>query len=188
MNRQYVNNIFHLWRHVTLHRRRVRALGGEYLGFRYLKLRDFVLFHLLLWSHDLEKYLFLPWLYKYYGGGGDRIAARQLYDKMNKVGKWIQKIIIAPFAWKSHNLKTFHTIEHAVDVADRHCDPVALEEFALDKQRPVHIWLELKHIEPCDWAIRNYYKILSPSFFFNQQDYHDGLSARVAERKRNEGK
>lgn len=139
MSNQFVNNLLDLKRHVSLHRRRVFALGWR---LRPLVNNPTVLFLVLL-VHDLEKYLFLPWLWKYYGvkGKNHKTDARKLYTRMNKVGYHIRNITMLPFFWNKENITQAIIIEHIADVVDRNTDPVAMEEFCLTIQKPMSLFL-----------------------------------------------
>lgn len=136
-HRQFVMNVWDFRRHVTLHRRRVLKLGWQ---LRSMTKSPLVLFLVLL-VHDLEKYLFLPWLWAYYGGKGWRTGARRLYTRMNKFGQFIQDAVLLPFFWNKEAIADAVRIEHIADVVDRNTDPVAMEEFCLKVQRPMSDFL-----------------------------------------------
>ena len=123
-----VTGYFTLAKRISKHRRRVARLAAllEFPGRTELS-------SVVRW-HDIEKYLFLPWLWKYYAGKGDRTAARKLYDRMNAVGKWLLLRVTAP---SSRALR----IERIVDVVDRYCDPETLVEFGNLTQRPLEDFL-----------------------------------------------
>lgn len=115
----YVNNIWDLAKHVAHHRARVYRLG--------ITLDGSLLSRVVLRVHDLEKYLFLPWLWKYYGGKGDRRIAKRLYTRMNTVGRAILWVATLPFSGAS--IAEAQKSEKIADIVDRQCDPVAVEEF-----------------------------------------------------------
>jgi hypothetical protein len=96
--------------------------------------------------HDLEKYPFLPWLWKYYGGKGYRAGARKLYTRMNRFGQFIQDLILIPFFWNKDAIANAVRIEHIADVVDRNTDPVAMEEFCLKIQKPMSEFLPIEDL------------------------------------------
>lgn len=147
-----VNNLRELARHVSLHRQRLYRVGKawcfEYDAAWYVELP----LKVALFVHDLEKYLFLPWLWKYYGARGKnhkRSDALALWTRMNKVGAFIKKVALLPLPGKH----LIDGIEHVIDVVDRHLDPVALEEFNLEKQRPITDFLHIANWELADELI-----------------------------------
>lgn len=98
----------------------------------------------VMYIHDLEKWIFLPWLYKYQKPDQDRIKARKLYDRMNKVGslfvklrcRKVNKVVLEQALW----------VEKTFDVLDRHLDPVALEEFRITEPKPLSTYLSKEQV------------------------------------------
>ncbi len=138
MNLRYVTNIWQLLDHVTRHRRRVLFLAMHQSPLVEFNTRAF----LLVWMHDIEKYLFLPWLWKYYGDRRDRNKARKVYDRMNAVGSSIRKAAAWVMCVSKGRLHYLDQVERMVDVVDRHCDAATLEEFGLAVQRPLSDFLK----------------------------------------------
>jgi hypothetical protein len=129
---KYVKNIWDMLTHVRNHRGRVYFLSAEVKGPKFLKTIIFGL-------HDIEKFIFLPWLWKYYGAkGAGNPNAKALYIRMNKTGYFIIKCVLALFPfYTSEQVRKMKRFEKIADVIDRHCDPVALEEFNLTTTRPL---------------------------------------------------
>lgn len=111
-------------RHVTAHRRRVYmlALLADPELAKHWQARA------LLRLHDVGKYLLLRALWRFYGGKGDRVAARALYDRLNALDDAIAAPMraLTPPALAE---RVAHA-ERIADCVDRNCDPVAREEFA----------------------------------------------------------
>jgi len=99
----------------------------------------------VLYIHDIEKWLFLPFLYWYQLPGKDKSRARELYDKMNFVGSVIVRLrtLFHPIQEVQEAL----WMEKCFDVLDRHLDPVALEEFNLKEQRPMSDFLKSSQLK-----------------------------------------
>lgn len=140
----FVISIWDFLHHVTLHRKRVLKLGWQ---LRWMTDSPLILF-LVLWIHDLEKYLFLPWLWSYYGGKRYRTGAQNLYDRMNKFGRLLQNLVLLPFFWKQKTIAEVLRIEHIADIVDRSADPVVMEEFNLREHRSLTRFLPKE-----DWLI-----------------------------------
>lgn len=140
-NRQ-VRNILDFLRHITLHRKRVRRLA-----------------YVLLWKegpsswistnaasryftcHDLEKYLFLPVLWWYYGDRRGKKRARSWYDLMNRVGNLISGVAGFVLGTSKEDLNQWKKCEKIADILDRHYDIVAREELAQDFELPMSDFL-----------------------------------------------
>jgi len=143
----HVNNIFDLAKHVSHHRKRVYFLGMKHLMRHQTTSKEQkTASKIILGLHDIEKYLFLPWLWKYYGKKGNKANARKLYTRMNKVGGYILQTVLYFFNFNKTLVEKVSKIEKIVDVIDRHCDPVALEEFDLKEKRPLTLFLERKEL------------------------------------------
>ncbi len=108
----------------------------------------------LMSLHDIEKYLFLPWLWSYYGNRRNRKQARKLYDRMNKVGSWIRKFYIWYFDISPKAVANVDRFERIADIVDRHCHEATLEEFGITEQRPLSDFLS----DPEDLAIAEWLK------------------------------
>lgn len=119
-----VRSLFDFARHVTLHRKRVRVLATIADPVVVTKWQG----RALLALHDVGKYLLLRSLWSFYAGKGDRVAARALYDRLNA----LDDLIAAPVRWLTPPAfaERVATAERIADCVDRHCDPVAREEFA----------------------------------------------------------
>jgi hypothetical protein len=102
------------------HRRRVAGWAAPTFG---LPLATRV----VLRVHDLEKWLFLPWLFYFHGGRGDRALARRGYDLMNRVADAIRFVVLLPFSREDRVVAK--SLERVVDVVDRHMDGEARREF-----------------------------------------------------------
>ena len=140
----YVTNILEMSFHIAHHRKRVLTLGMD-----IHKEKDLtrLLYYTVFKLHDIEKYLFLPWLWKYYGKKGDKVKAKQLYIRMNKVGAVIIKAaLFFFFFFKQQEKNKVKHYEHIIDVIDRHCDPVAMEEFDLVEQRPLTNFISVRDL------------------------------------------
>lgn len=142
VNKRYVNNLYDMLKHVQHHRHRVFQLGMEVTGPKQLKKIVFGL-------HDLEKFVFLPWLWKYYGAkGAGNQNARKLYTRMNKLGYFIVRTVLFFTPYTKEEINRMKRFERIVDVIDRHCDPVAMEEFNLTIKRPLVNFIRREDL-PC---------------------------------------
>lgn len=159
----YVNSMWELARHVTLHRKRVYELGMSLAGERrYSQYKNTLLIALLV--HDLEKYLFLPWLWKYYGGKGDRMDAYKIYNKMNRVGDFIRKCLVGKKDINNMGALISYELEHTADVVDRHMDPVAVEEFCMSyPKKPMSNFLPNKDLANAELLKKNWFEITKHS-------------------------
>lgn len=137
----HVNNIKDMLKHVRNHRRRLYALGMEVQGPTLLK-------KVMFGMHDCEKFVFLPWLWKYYGGKGNKQKAKVIYTRMNSLGKFLLNIVLFFLPYSQEEIHRMKRFERIVDVIDRHCDIVALEEFNLKKQRPLTNFIRMTDL-PC---------------------------------------
>lgn len=123
-------------RHVTLHRKRVRVLAvladpgivDRWQG------------RALLALHDVAKYPLLAALWRFYGGKGDRVEARRLYDRLNR----LDALLAAPVRWltPADFAERVAAAERIADCVDRHRDPVAREEFAQPISPPLSDYLD----------------------------------------------
>lgn len=141
MKTVYVKNIWDMLNHIRHHRQRLYTLGMETKVPHHLKKIVFGL-------HDIEKFLFLPWLWKYYGKKGDKVKAKKLYTRMNKCGYFIINAVLFFTTYSKEEIKKVKRFEKIIDVIDRHCDPIALEEFDLERTRPLVNFLSV-HDLPC---------------------------------------
>lgn len=117
-------NLGDFFQHVTHHRQRVAWFARCFASHEVVHT---LRFKLLLWLHDIEKYLVLPVLWSYYGERRDRAKARKFYDRMNALGAaivWPVKLVTP-----KKMLDEIERAERMADVLDRHCDPAAREEF-----------------------------------------------------------
>lgn len=131
MKNVYVNSLGDMLHHVRNHRRRLYSLGTDVKGPQTLRKIVFGL-------HDVEKFVFLPWLWKYYGAkGAGNSDAKKLYTRMNKLGYFILKIVLFFTPYNKEQIQRMKRFEKIADVIDRHCDPVAMEEFNLKEKRPL---------------------------------------------------
>lgn len=73
--------------------------------------------------HDAEKWPFLPLLFAFHGGRGNRKIARVVYNALNATGAVIQAVALAPYPPKDR--ATARTMERVFDRLDRSLDPVA---------------------------------------------------------------
>ena len=138
----HINNIKEFARHISNHRTRVYALGMTMRGPKILKTIIFGL-------HDIEKYFFIFQLWKYYGSKGhgpERRKAIELYTRMNKLGYIIISVVLFFVRFPEHSVDKVKRLEKVIDVIDRHCDPVALEEFNLKEKRPLTQFLDVKDL------------------------------------------
>lgn len=134
-----INTLPKFLRHVNLHRRRVYLLGLA-LG---SPIKNDRAYRTALRIHDIEKYFFIFPLFKYYGGKNpDRLAAQKLYARMNAVGLHMKNVVLLPFNLTADDRRLLDSHERIADVADRHCDPIAMEEFNLKVQKPISIFLD----------------------------------------------
>lgn len=138
----YVKNIWDMLNHVRNHRRRLYSLGKDVKG-------PMILRKIIFGLHDIEKFFFLPWLWKYYGprGSGNPIA-KKLYTRMNKVGYFILKCVLFFTPYNKEQIQKMKRYEKIADVIDRHCDPVAMEEFHLKEKRPLVQFIRREDL-PC---------------------------------------
>ncbi len=150
---KYVNNVFQLAKHITEHKKRLYILGMEWSKG---SVSPFYLKFIIFFFHDIEKYFFLPWLWKYYGPKGDKIKARKLYDRMNKVGNFIISFLLFFFPVYKNDLKRMQRMEKIIDVVDRSCDPVAMEEFNLKKKRPLTDFLTVQDLPIANTFIKRW--------------------------------
>jgi hypothetical protein len=109
---------------VVAHRRRVRLLGLMCVTGAG---------RALCWWHDIEKFVFLPWLFKYRCGGGDRAAAARLYLRLNAVGHFIERMVLWPYGEAQRGAA--RRFARVVDCLDRSMDPVARVELG-DAENP----------------------------------------------------
>lgn len=151
----YVSNVLALARQVSRHRRRVYRIG-TYLD-RGITTK------VILLVHDIEKYLFLPWLWKYYGEKDKKTLkqAKKVYTRLNKVGRAIKRVATCLF--NQADVAESTIVEHIADVVDRHMDPVANEEFGRDmKTQPLSKFLPDRDVEIAEWLCINYTDICGP--------------------------
>lgn len=139
MKKVYVKNIWDMMKHVRHHRHRLYILGMETKGPKGLK-------QIVFGLHDIEKFLFLPWLWKYYGPKGNKKKAKAVYTRMNQFGDFIINTVLLFTSYTAEQIKEVKRYEKIVDVVDRHCDPVALEEFNLEKQRPLTNFIKVNDL------------------------------------------
>jgi hypothetical protein len=94
--------------------------------------RERVVLWLRLVMHDVEKYLVIGGLWHYYGCAAtpDAIA---FWRRMNEIGHALVR-------WLPQYPRVLD-IEKLADVVDRNSDPVAMEEFALKRARPLSDFL-----------------------------------------------
>lgn len=137
-------------RHVRLHRKRVRVLAAFADPLVVTKWQG----RALLALHDVGKYLLLRPLWSYYAGKGDRVAARALYDELNRLDDAIAAPIrlLTPAAFAER----VAAAERVADCVDRNCDPVALEEFAREKQPPLSDFLDGRRLETATRLVPDY--------------------------------
>jgi hypothetical protein len=76
--------------------------------------------------HDLEKWLFLPLLFMFSSGRGNRKVARKVYDVMNGVGVMISAVALCMFSSEARQVARRY--ERIFDCLDRSLDEVAREE------------------------------------------------------------
>jgi hypothetical protein len=145
-NMQQISNIYQFFKHVNHHRKRIYILGtyrfSKTTKTRNEKILEFVVFKM----HDIEKYLFLPLLCA--KGLNRRETSRKFYDFMNRVGTVLVNNTIRGlsffFKFTEKEIKNVKRFERILDVVDRHCDPVALEEFHINRKRPMFMFLNSK--------------------------------------------
>lgn len=112
-----------LFRHTHLHRKRVSLLARHLCEQEEAVAIPAEWFINLIDLHDVEKYFFLPGLWLYTGGRGNRKHARRFYDLMNQVGNLIRALyawIWLPFA-AAEWIQYSKAIECIADVVDRNC-------------------------------------------------------------------
>lgn len=128
-------NFLELIRHTMLHRKRVIIIAGHLLR-NHPTIRK-----RLVSLHDLEKFLFLPLLWLYSGGRGNRVHARKVYDAMNRVGD----AIFNAYSWWSkaspYDVQQAKYYERIADVVDRHCHPDTPREMGRESTSLAD-WLE----------------------------------------------
>ena len=134
--------------HVGLHRARVALLVAAMSA---QPLPVFVL------AHDIEKRLLRRAIWRFYGGRGNRRHARAVYWLLNALGR----LIAAPL--KAYCLAPdrahFERLERIADVVDRHCDPVAREEFA-DAAPPLSDFLPAEDLPAAEALAARYAEIV----------------------------
>lgn len=138
-------------RHITLHRKRLMALALALYPNAPLT------FKLLVWLHDVEKYLVLDELYSFYAGGGDVVDRDLFVGRMNALGKKL----VAPlyFLLDPVTLARYTNLERIADVVDRHSDPVALEEFNLPRRLPMSKFLRRDQLVVAGPLLKRYKEI-----------------------------
>lgn len=144
---KYVNNIWEFVKHINAHRKRVSLLASV-LDSRWQARYVYRL-------HDIEKYLFLPWLWKYYAGDGDRRKAKSLYTLMNKVGRLLLSML--SFWINKAELAEIQKCEKLADVVDRQMDPVAEEEF--QRIRPIEKFVSDDDLEIARFLMSKYEQV-----------------------------
>ena len=111
---------------IRAHRRRVRLFGQACLV-------PWSPARILCRWHDVEKWLFLPWLFKYRCGRGDRAAAARVYERMNAIGRAIERMLLLPYTPPQRDAS--RSLVRVIDCLDRSLDPVARVELG-DAENP----------------------------------------------------
>lgn len=148
----HVNNIFQFAQHVSAHRKRVQRLAWS---FREAAPNREVL-KIVLAMHDMEKYLLLPLLWRYYNGRGDRAKADVFFKRMNAVGRKLLEAALATVPHTPGDRAAALILERLADVVDRNCDPVALEEFNLKARRPLRDFLDEDYLPAATAMVRRW--------------------------------
>lgn len=136
------------------HRQRVRVLGGLIAG-KHGDVDSLTVRVLEL--HDVEKYVFLPLLWRYFGRGQGKVA-RFVFDVMNRVGAAVvffatlemRVLFSASF---DARLTRARQIERIADVIDRSADPTNAIEFGQPNKGyaaflPAAHLAEARHVAP----------------------------------------
>jgi len=113
------------------HRRRMSALGQAYANKYWLYAAAAT--RTACTVHDIEKWLFLPLLYAFHGGRGNRKTARFIYDVMNVAGAVVSAVVL--IRYPAEDRAQARKMERVFDCLDRSLDPVARTELG-DKEDP----------------------------------------------------
>ncbi|CAB4127345.1 hypothetical protein UFOVP75_150 [uncultured Caudovirales phage] len=150
-----INTLGQFKQHIDEHRHRVYLLAVHADQNLSSSFRNRLIYRL----HDVEKYVVLPFLWKCYGGKGQR----SFYDRMNKLGNFIRKSAILALGIEPETDRQLARIEKIADVVDRHCDPVTPEEFGQSAKRPLQDFLSGSEIMLANDLIFLYKIITEPS-------------------------
>lgn len=97
--------------------------------------------------HDLEKWILLPGMVYFYYFSNPTVA-RKFYDFLNLFGSYISsayRFFCMPNL-SENQLADLLDKEKALDILDRHLDPIAFREFGITSKKPLESFLNPKQI------------------------------------------